>query len=134
MAKDQEGETSSAEVTTRAELLTKLRGVNGIHVHCCIDCKRVYTDRKKGCANLGVNARCQLCEGVRRPLWETAREPRRCCVDNTEMIVRLTDLLTYRLAGPGPWFICNTCRRAQGFLVTTTWWRANMEQEQEHHD
>lgn len=83
------------------------------HFHACKECRLLYQD---ACAKPESNAICDDCRGLARSFWEKARDPQPCCVNNTEMVVG-DDVVTYRLAGPGPWFKCNTCARCHGWAV-----------------
>lgn len=87
------------------------------HFHFCSDrdCRLIYED---ACQDVGTNGPCQLHRGVRRPVWVQARDPQECCIDNCELVAG-DDLVLYRLAGPGPWFQCKTCRRAHGWTCST---------------
>lgn len=91
-------------------VLKKLRG--SLHYHSCSTCRfRVY---RCACNQPAINDRCQLCRGVRRPIYEAARDPRPCCIGNCTLVSRAEELARYDLAGPGPWFQCRTCARCFG--------------------
>jgi hypothetical protein len=88
------------------------------HVHACInaDCHLTYQDY--GCEDVNANGECTACRGLARPFWETQRDPIACCPDNTDLLTTKAERLIQRLAGPGPWFRCRTCRRAHPWPVT----------------
>jgi hypothetical protein len=89
------------------------------HVHACPEpgCNLTYEDA--GCADVNVNARpCLGCQGLERPIWERNRDPIDCCPGNTYLLTTKAERLEQRLAGPGPWFKCRTCRRAHPWPVT----------------
>lgn len=88
------------------------------HVHACVNAGCHLTYRDHGCEDVNANGECTACRGLRRPSWESQADPRDCCVDNTDLIVGKSERLIQRLAGPGPWFRCRTCRRAHPWPVT----------------
>lgn len=100
-----------SSLPTRREYSASLAKLAGkAHLHACtnLDCLATYEDN---CSCPAINGRCSRCRGHRVPVWETARAPQPCCVDNTAQVVRVEELLRYDLAGPGPWFQCKTCAR-----------------------
>lgn len=92
--------------------LTQLAGRH--HHHFCSnrDCRLIYED---DCSDPGVNGRCHLCRGVRRPTFYPIRDPQECCIGNCVQVVDTDRLLIHKLAGPGPWFQCKTCARCHGW-------------------
>lgn len=99
-----------AKRITPEGVLAKMSG--RLHYHSCTTCRvRVYSC---ACRQAPKNGRCQVCRGVRRPIWEAARDPHPCCYGNCNQVIRADDLARYSLAGPGPWFQCRTCARCFG--------------------
>lgn len=87
------------------------------HWHTCVECDSVYACTYQDAAD---NGQCETCRtGRPRAPWETGRDPRPCCVDNTLLLTRNEDLVRYELAGPGPWFQCRTCKRSHRSPITT---------------
>jgi hypothetical protein len=93
------------------------------HRHFCSDrtCRRIYQCLaviylRGGCPNPRVNGRCAPCRGYPVPeTFEIAWAPRECCRNNVRQITDRDELLSHRLAGPGPWFKCKTCARCHGW-------------------
>lgn len=92
------------------------------HIHFCKNrtCRQTYectglVDKKTVC-EARVNGRCHTCRGAAvRPWWCAARDPHPCCVDNVRQAHDREELLRYRLAGPGPWYLCKSCMRPSGW-------------------
>lgn len=91
------------------------------HKHFCADrdCRRVYqclavVFLPNGCPDPRRNARCAPCRGGALPAYDTT-SPRACCRNNVRQVTDRDELLSYRLAGPGPWFKCKTCARCSGW-------------------
>lgn len=93
----------------------KMRG--RAHWHGCTQCHLAYDD---ACETPRVNGVCVDCRGGRpRSLLMRGRDPKGCCIDNTEMVddeVRAR----YKLAGPGPWYQCRICYRSHPKPVLST--------------
>lgn len=86
------------------------------HQHCCYECKGVYTD---SCGTPTENKHCVGCQSAHgRPLWDRDRDPMKCCLElgACEMVTDGATIALFKLAGPGPWFICKTCHRTHGYL------------------
>lgn len=87
------------------------------HKHVCSNpsCRLIYDD---ACFSPEHNARCRPCKGQRRTwIYEdglSAWDPRPCCLDNTAQVTDPDVLERFSLAGPGPWFQCQSCKRAHG--------------------
>lgn len=90
------------------------------HLHFCSDrdCRLVYECAAHECPDVAKNTRCPLCRGQIRPAWVSARDPQECCLGNCTQVTRPDELIRYRLAGPGPWFQCDTCARSHGWPCT----------------
>lgn len=102
---------------TRDPSLAKLVGRS--HFHYCTnrDCRLIYED---SCDTPEVSGECSPCRGRARPVWDADRDPQECCLDNCKQVTFRPDLITHQLAGPGPWFQCQTCARSHGWPCTTT--------------
>lgn len=91
------------------------------HLHFCSsrDCRLVYECSgpviQMGTCNARSNGRCQKCRDQIRPIWVSSRDPRPCCLNNVVQVLDRADLLTHRLAGPGPWYRCRSCARTTGW-------------------
>lgn len=99
--------------TVHVASLGSLRGK--AHWHFCSDrdCRLIYGD---ACTEERQNGRCHAHRGAAtRPLWVAARDPVGCCIGNCLMVGEVKELVRYQLAGPGPWFQCQTCFRASGW-------------------
>lgn len=85
------------------------------HLHFCANrnCRLTYDDY--ACADVTKNGRCHQCRGLRRPGWDTSRDPQPCCTGNCFQVVDADLIVRHRLAGPGPWFKCKTCARCHGW-------------------
>jgi hypothetical protein len=84
------------------------RMADRLHFHGCSTCRRCLGC---SCSTPQVNPVCRTCRGLTPSTYDVAREPRGCCHGNTVQVSRPEDLETYDLAGPGPWFRCQTCFR-----------------------
>lgn len=108
--------------TRRVGLATVHKAQRGnLHRHVCTntDCRLIYED---ACFSPERNGRCRPCTGRRRT-WVQPNglhdlDPRPCCHDNTQLVVDNDDLARFTLAGPGPWFQCQTCKRTHGHPCT----------------
>jgi len=101
------------KATEKVATLGSLKGK--YHFHFCADreCRLIYSD---ACGDPGSNGRCHLHRGgLRRPIWISSRDPQACCIGNCLMVGTTDQLVFYKLAGPGPWFQCQTCYRAHGW-------------------
>jgi len=94
-----------------------LRKMNdSLHHHACLGCGFRYSC---ACPEAARNARCQACRDQNkraRPCWDQSTDPAECCFGNCEQVLDTDAIERYRLAGPGPWFQCKTCKRAHGRL------------------
>lgn len=99
---------------TQSEVDRALRGK--MHYHVCIRCGGIYWDHCKKVESHGT-CPCRTVHG--RPVWLTDHDPAPCCAENVELMT-LDRIKSYRLAGPGPWFQCKTCRRFFGHRPVTT--------------
>lgn len=84
------------------------------HLHFCVnrECRLGYEDQ---CPTPEVNARCHTCRGKPRPVYFAPRDPQECCIGNCTQVTSKDTLALHKLAGPGPWFQCNTCARCHGW-------------------
>lgn len=99
---------------TTDAVLRRMSG--GLHFHACLDCGLRYSCN---CETADRNARCQVCRPVRpnsRPSWDRSTDPAECCSGNCIQITDTAVLASHKLAGPGPWFQCKTCKRHHGRL------------------
>lgn len=104
--------TQPVKRATKAHDVSGLAG--GIHWHVCSDtaCRLVYLD---SCVTPQSNGRCRVCTHSDLTPFMEWRLPRDCCIGNCELLAPGDDWLEWgRLAGPGPWFQCRTCKRAHG--------------------
>jgi len=87
------------------------------HFHFCANarCRLIYEDF---CDTPETNRTCPPCRGIRRAVWMQSRDPRECCTSNCRQVTNPDDLIRYQLAGPGPWFKCQTCARCHGWPCT----------------
>lgn len=87
------------------------------HRHACTapGCVASY---ECSCEQPQVNGKCRTHQGLTRAGWDLPRDPRPCCVDNTEHVTSTQVIEAYQLAGRGPWFRCRTCRRTFGHPIT----------------
>ena len=84
----------------------------GWHLHACKD--HVYQD---SCSDKRTDRECMACQiGAQRPIWQACRDPQPCCAGNTRLATK-PEWVSYSLAGPGPWFLCRTCKRQHPFEV-----------------
>lgn len=81
-----------------------------LHYHGCTHCKRRYPD---ACEDRKPNT-CPSCRMGRTSIYMTGIDPRPCCTENARLANK-DDLKTYRLAGPGPWWLCRECARQFAF-------------------
>lgn len=88
-----------------------------MHLHFCgdRDCRQVYLC---WCRTPEVNGRCDICTRGAAGAYMDMKAPRPCCFDNCELLTDTDWHDWLRLAGPGPWFQCKTCRRAHGSPLT----------------
>jgi hypothetical protein len=82
-----------------------------LHHHGCVQCRLRYEDP---CEQPEIDSLCNSCICGRVQAYQAAIEPQECC---RVLCTRATDKerITYKLAGPGPWFICARCRRQHPF-------------------
>jgi hypothetical protein len=79
------------------------------HAHGCIQCGSRYMD---SCTTSEKNGTCYPCRsGVPNTFLTQGYLPIECCPSNIRRVFDPDELLRYRLAGPGPWFICRSCQR-----------------------
>lgn len=91
--------------TTRTFSVNRWKG--SLHYHGCIACHCAMT-----CACETPEADTQPCNDCRQgrvTFIQEGRYPRECCADRE--LATKDDRETYKLAGPGPWWICTTCCR-----------------------
>lgn len=84
-----------------------------LHYHACTHCRRRYPD---ACTSAGLNSVCPSCVMGRDSIHMQGIAPRPCCHQHLRVANRV-DLKTYRLAGPGPWWLCGACGRQFGYDV-----------------
>lgn len=96
--------------------LNDLVGVR--HMHFCSDrdCRLVYED---SCTEPESSGLCDYCRTGSRSAYMPVRDPQECCLDNCKQVTDPNRLVTFQLAGPGPWFQCKTCARCHGWPCTT---------------
>lgn len=87
-----------------------------LHYHACTTCKRRYPD---ACTTPKTNQVCITCKSGRLSIHALAIDPRPCCATHLRL-TRKDELKTYRLEGPGPWWICAKCFRQFGRDVRIT--------------
>lgn len=82
-----------------------------LHYHGCVQCRLRYED---ACDSPENDSLCNSCICGRVQAYQSAIEPKDCC---RALCTRATDKerMRYNLAGPGPWFVCTTCRRQHPF-------------------
>ena len=95
--------------------------VTGFHRHGCSVCGRRYDD---SCDMPEENGRCRFCRGVAHPPtpWERSYAPQECC-RRLARLATTDERGSYRLAGPGPWWICQPgrgCARTHPYDPRTT--------------
>lgn len=88
-----------------------------LHYHPCISCGIPYTCP---CKTPAVDDLCNLHSPLRLPqngptVLYTNRLPQQCCFIHARS-ASTEDRNIYRLAGPGPWWICRLCFRQFGFF------------------
>ena len=102
----------------RPGVLTAVRNMAGkAHQHACttegcvarFDCS---------CESPEHNGACPEHRGSPKPSWAHYREPKACCVANTEHVSSPEVIAAHQLAGPGPWFRCRSCARTFGHPIT----------------
>lgn len=86
-----------------------------LHYHSCTekDCRQRYPD---ACDTPTVNDVCRSCRQGRPSVHQIGIDPRPCCGDNLR-VANKNDLKTYKLRGPGPWWLCMKCGRQFGYDV-----------------
>lgn len=77
------------------------------HRHGCLQCRLSYSC---DCQTPEVDDLCNSCISGRISAYQEAIEPRECCRRKCKRATD-ADRTKYKLAGPGPWFLCTTCRR-----------------------
>lgn len=85
---------------------------SGLHYHGCGRCRGRYSC---SCDMPGMDMNCSNCNGghpVGYGYQFQSWAPRECCREHTRQ-ANDHDRETYKLAGPGPWFICTHCWRQQ---------------------
>lgn len=83
---------------------------NKLHYHGCDQCRLRYSC---SCDMPGVDVTCSTCKGGHpESSWQAANKPRACCQENTRR-ANDADRDMYKLAGPGPWWVCTHCWRQQ---------------------
>jgi hypothetical protein len=84
---------------------TKFKGK--LHYHGCLGCRRRYWD---SCHQPEDDARCITCLAGHASIQHLGTAPRACCTTNCRVATK-DDREQYKLAGPGPWHLCQTCYR-----------------------
>ncbi len=82
------------------------------HQHGCTTCRGPYSDT---CNTPHIDGRCNPCTSGIPSVWAINRRPNECCYTHTRKALK-QELKTYRLAGPGPWYICTRCHRTQIYV------------------
>lgn len=100
---------------TAQTVVAKLAGKG--HVHGCSACRRTILCR---CDTPERNPTCRPCRGLELSAHDTYREPRECCFAGVVQVTAARDIEVYELAGPGPWFRCQTCFRHHACVPTRT--------------
>lgn len=80
------------------------------HFHGCTECGAFYSD---GCDIPLANGRCHEHRSAPRPrpAWDSFHDPLPCCATDSQ--VADNGVREARsLAGPGPWWVCRTCKHA----------------------
>lgn len=77
------------------------------HFHGCTECRGRYGD---ACTELQVDGTCNACRSGIPSIDQSVRAPHGCCFNNVRLCEKY-DRERYKLAGPGPWFVCRTCAR-----------------------
>lgn len=98
----------SRGLTVRRFAVNSLK--NKLHYHGCGRCQCRYPC---SCDMPGVDQNCNDCRGGHPPLFghlQRAWAPRDCCRENSRAATN-HERETYRLAGPGPWWMCTHCWR-----------------------
>lgn len=85
------------------------------HLHACTTCRRTYGDT---CETATSNATCNECRSGLVSAYGKGRNPIACCLSGARLATK-DEIKTYRLAGPGPWWICRTCSRQHGYDPAT---------------
>ena len=81
-----------------------------LHYHGCPQCRGRFTC---SCATPEDDYRCSTCLGGHPPSSTAlAWAPRECCAEHSREATG-AERETYKLAGPGPWFVCLKCWRQQ---------------------
>lgn len=109
-------QSSKGLTVTTTSVHSALRGKK--HRHFCSDreCRLYYQD---ACDQPETNQLCPACRGIRRG-YDGWMDPQECCIDNTKQVVDKAVMKLYELAGPGPWYQCQTCFRTHGWPCATT--------------
>jgi hypothetical protein len=81
------------------------------HYHACIICRGRYGD---ACATRQHNGKCNACLSGITSTYAYTLQPVPCCRRSSRPVVT-EEIARYKLAGPGPWFICGTCRRTHSY-------------------
>ena len=101
--------------TQRRKVGTQAKLAGFWHWHVCIDldCRTVYHCT---CTDPSVNARCLTCEKGEYTEFMRWREPIACCFGNCDLLPASSDWWDWlKLAGPGPYYQCRTCKRCHGW-------------------
>ena len=77
------------------------------HHHGCTSCHLRY---RCNCDQLDVDGICVDCRMGRRTFIQEGNYPKECCASR-RLVQFKEDRERYKLAGPGPWWICPTCCR-----------------------
>ena len=82
-----------------------------LHYHGCDRCRGRYSC---SCDMPGVDTTCGQCRGGHTEkglsTWQAATAPRDCCREQARTATN-RERETYKLAGPGPWWVCTHCWR-----------------------
>lgn len=89
------------------KVFSTLKWGGKLHYHGCTNCHLRYHD---ACHTPELDGLCPSCTTGRISAYQQAIEPRACCYVDTRLANR-DDRDVYKLAGPGPWWLCRTCAR-----------------------
>ena len=82
--------------------------IGKLHHHGCQTCHWRYTC---SCVAPQFDRYCTDCKQGRPTSIMAGVQPAACCTEDEMRLATRHDRETYRLAGPGPWWLCHTCFR-----------------------